>query len=442
MIKKASATLSQNSVYFFAMLVPILAVLSIKFMGGWGLIASILAVIGVILCMYVYDKPFIFLFISLFIFPLTRTLPESTKTLTTMMLYLSSVPCFLYLFEKYRKDIVSKIGIFMPFIAICGCIWLVLGLRGETTEAVKEFFRWYYALFTVLAVIDCSKNIMPAEKLMKYFSYIMNFMAVIAFGQFVTKQGSWVVEGIYRVRGTFFNFNEYAYVISIFIPIAAFMFFKDKAKLYWIFTMIINVFALLLTFSKTSIILTVVIMLVMSLFLPLRRQVQIWVLIGFSVIATALFLTFTGTIGILEERFVSSRSMEWRLEMWQNMNRLIEQGNLIIGNGANAARNYLQYIVGYGESFAPHNVYLETLYNYGLLGLISFILIFIAAFFKGVKKFKENRLAASVILALVCVTLVQNYVSNAFYDRAVSIIFWAMFSAALCFKNKDDVLEM
>ncbi|MCK7516050.1 MAG: hypothetical protein MZV70_76815 [Desulfobacterales bacterium] len=104
---------------------------------------------------------------------------------------------------------------------------------------------------------------------------------------------------------------------------------------------------------------------------------------------------------------------------------MIIQGNVLIGQGVNASKQFLEVLVPLGESFAPHNVYLEAAYNFGIIGLIAFLGIFLLILFKGISIFfdfslpnNQNRLIGATLIIIALITIIQNFVSNAFYDRA------------------------
>ena len=99
----------------------------------------------------------------------------------------------------------------------------------DIVELAKEFGRTYFAIFIILAVYHYVKsNKENLLKLTRYLSYMLNIVAFIGIIQYVTKFGGLFAEGFYRSRGTFFNFNEFAYVISIFICFALYFLLIPK----------------------------------------------------------------------------------------------------------------------------------------------------------------------------------------------------------------------
>lgn len=428
--------------YIFIAGLLLLAGLATAIFGVKGLLFSALAVMGLIVTPFLYDKPKIFLFFALFIYPFTRILPLDDKFIITGSLYIVSFPCTFWVLNKYFGDVSRKCH-YLWMMAVYLIIILFNCLRPETgiIDLAKEFGRTFFAIFSILAVYNYIESRPDSlQRLSKYLSYLFNAIAVIAIMQYVTKVGGLMNEGFYRIRGTFFNFNEYAYAITLFICFALYILLTtEKQRLYWIASIGLNLIALMGTFSKTSIINTALIFLIMSMFLPWKRKVQ---LLTSSVVMGSLLMAFlftTGTFGALVTRFSNSKSLGWRFQMWERLYNMILQGNIWIGQGVNASKNFLAVLMPRGESFAPHNVYLETTYNFGIIGLIPFVLIFIFILFKGLSVFfdKEitnhnSKIIGVSIIVITVITMIQNFVSNAFYDRAANVIFWVIITLFLC----------
>ncbi|OGI04071.1 MAG: hypothetical protein A2104_00130 [Candidatus Melainabacteria bacterium GWF2_32_7] len=311
----------------------------------------------------------------------------------------------------------------------------------SVVELAKTFGLIFFAIFSILAVHNyIERDQENIHKLTRYLSYLFNAIAVIAIGQYATGIGGMVNEGFYRVRGTFYNFNEYGYALSLFVCFALYVLLTSKKhKFYWICTIILNIIALAATFSKTSIINTALIFMIMGLFLPWKRKIQLFVASSVMSTLLAVFLIYTGTLNALILRFMDTASLEWRFAMWRNLYNLILQGNILLGQGINASKHFLDNIVPLGESNAPHNVYLETAYNFGLIGLIPFIMIFIFLLFQGISIFMDkgipenhNRIIGTSIIVITVITMIQNFVSNAYYDRAANVIFWVILTLLVC----------
>ncbi|MDD3149376.1 MAG: O-antigen ligase family protein [Candidatus Gastranaerophilales bacterium] len=407
---------------------------AITIFGVKGLLLSLVVAVGSVIVPYLYNKPEYFLFFSLFIYPFTRLLPLDNKFILTGCLYTLAMPCAIWLFFKTFSSISKNLKFLVPMMLYSGLVLLsMFNVNSSMIEVLKEFGRTFYAIFIILALCNyLQENKHKIFDFCKYISYMLNTIALIAVFQYITKTGGFVVEGVFRARGTFFNFNEYGYIISIFIAFALFMLLQAKEKkerIYWVGTIGLNLIALLATMSKTSLVNTALVFGIIAFALPWKRKIQF---IGISAILAPILLLYfrhTGMLNTIIQRFSDNTSLFWRFEIWGMLQNMISQGNFLLGEGANASREFLQLVVPLGESFAPHNIYLETIYNYGIISFIPFILVFLLVFLKGIQILKSdlpNKIAGISIIAVITVTLIQNFVSNAFYDRSVNVIFWGI----------------
>lgn len=416
-------------------------------MGTKGIYLALAGIIGLIICPFIYNKSNFFLLFALLVYPFTGFLTLENKFASTGIFYIIAFPSAIWLINKYFNKI-SRENKYLWAMAIYLTIVLLNLLRPEREiiEFVKDFGQIFYAIFTVLATYHFIKSDSENHaKLNKYLGYLMNTVAFISLGQFITKIGGITIEGYYRVRGIFTNPNEYAFILSVFICFAFFMYLNNdskKHKAYWLTAIGLNLIALILTFSKTSIINTVVGLSFLGMFLPAKRKFQM--LIGFVCTSSVLltFMSFSNILPSLTARFTDMRSFEFRQMIYRYLTGSIEQGEIFFGHGIDASRNLLEKLMHFGVTNAPHDVFLEKLYNFGLAGIIPFALIFILLIFKGIEIFRQNasssiknKIAGAAIISIGFIAIIQNCVSNAFYSRPGSFIFWAMVTTIIYFSE-------
>jgi|GEM_PF-2808792 len=462
--------------YFFIILLAILSLGAVLFIKSIGIVIACMMVLGVIAIPFYYNKPHIFLLFSVLLYPFTRYLPLEDKFVVTGSLYLLSIPCAVWVFCKYFRKVSNTSAYLWAMVMYMIVISLnILRPQTDFIEILKEFGRMYYAIFIILSIynyvekipdragmnqkiaqdvvktISSGSNAVIAysnknlKKLCKYISYMMNIIAFIAIGQYVTRTGGLNQDGIYRAVGTFTGFNDYAFVLSFFICFSLYFLLTaetTRARFYWTTTIALNIVALFGTVSKTALLNTALIFVIMSMFLSWKRKFQLFacaIVIGSSLLE---YLIITGTFNFLIVRFTDMTSFMWRLEIWRTLYNMILQGNIWLGQGPNASRNFLQLLVVPGESYAPHNVYLETIYNFGIIGLIPFILMFIFALFQGISIYldkgivnNENKIIGISVIIVTLIAIIQNFVSNAYYDRAGNILFWVILTLLVCWND-------
>jgi hypothetical protein len=104
----------------------------------------------------------------------------------------------------------------------------------------------------------------------------------------------------------------------------------------------------------------------------------------------------------------------------------------LLGNGLNASDALLTNLrVGNGANViatAPHNLFLGTLYDHGVIGLILLLSVFIVlalSLFTGIRKTTGNRRMLFVTaLAVLASILVQAFESNEIWNQSVGMYFW------------------
>jgi len=412
-----------------------------------GIIFACLILLGVIVVPLYYNKPHIFLLFSVLIYPFTRILPLGDKFIITGALYTLSMPCAIWVFFTYFKRISkSSVYLWAMLMYIVVILFNIFRPQTELIGLAKEFGRTFYAIFIILSVYNyVEQSPLNLKKLCNRISYVMNIIALVGIGQYITRIGGMNQDGIYRVIGTFTGFNDYAFVLSFFICFSLYFLLNagtTKARVYWTATLALNLIALTGTVSKTSMINTALIFVIMSMFLSWKRKLQL-LAIGLVIGSVLLdFLIVTGAYSSLITRFGDTTSLTWRMEIWRTLYNMILQGNVWLGEGVNASRNFLQLLVVPGESYAPHNVYLETAYNFGLLGLIPFVLMFVFALFQGAYIFldrgienNQNRIIGISVIIIAIIAMIQNYVSNAYYDRAGNLLYWVIMTLMICWYN-------
>lgn len=104
-----------------------------------------------------------------------------------------------------------------------------------------------------------------------------------------------------------------------------------------------------------------------------------------------------------------------RTTIWKSMLRAIvdQPENLLFGRGIRAMHRL--YIRGHWENMGAHNQVIQTIYNQGLIGLLSFLLLTGISFFRCVKRRKTVAIAIIGMMAL-SVSLSFNQTTRTFWN--------------------------
>ena len=148
------------------------------------------------------------------------------------------------------------------------------------------------------------------------------------------------------------------------------------------------------------------------IYIFIKRITSIWSLFAILIIGCGLIflILYTDVFSALIYRFsdetISSGSE--RTDIWRNSFNLFFNKDfftVFFGGGTNYALKLCGIAVGLGdEKFSPHNNYLQILYDYGIVGFVTFIVFFIRLIIIN----KKRVLAIALILSflITCFTLV------------------------------------
>ncbi|MFL5691995.1 MAG: lipid II flippase MurJ [Ktedonobacteraceae bacterium] len=246
-------------------------------------------------------------------------------------------------------------------------------------------------------------------------------------------------------------------IASIFAPVATslalFLSLVIPLGLYRTFTLqgfkrtgasimvLILVVALGLTFTRAAYIGLLLSIIILLLFLPSRRM-KIGLLINVLAVAAVMaLLAALGNVPLLGRFFAPDvATLNGRTFLWQAVLSHFDPTRLL-GQGFDASETlltFLQTSVIYGNS--PHSLFLGTLYDQGIIGVLLLTVMFIALItniIAGMRKAaadQDRRLMLAMALAVTVSAVVESIDSNNLWTQAISIYFWIIIALpfALC----------
>jgi hypothetical protein len=175
-------------------------------------------------------------------------------------------------------------------------------------------------------------------------------------------------DGVYRVAGAFGWSTTLGYLLALGMPFAFALAIGATGyrRILPAVCGIVMAVGLVLTFSRTSVVAAVVGCLLVALGVgrvPLRGLIGL----GFGTASVTAIAALTGIdltarflygTSVLEFATLNGRTVAW--------NALAEQGVTLFGHGLFAARDLLDQLLS--GAIAPHNLYLESLYDFGVVG--------------------------------------------------------------------------
>ncbi len=250
---------------------------------------------------------------------------------------------------------------------------------------------------------------------------------------------------VFRITSLFTQATTFALYLSLLIPLALYRcwFSQGIARALSVLVTLCLFTALVLTFTRAAYMGVFGEVLLMVLCVPGRR-VRLWTLAGLSAACgLTILLSLYGQLPLLARFFNGDlATLNGRIYLWQ---ALLSRFQLTqwLGNGLQAADSVLSYLrVGSNGrgviGSAPHNLYLGTLYDHGVIGLGLLAAIFLSlgrALLRGVRGGSgERRMLYALALAALSNLLLQSFVSRDIWIQQVGIPFWlvAALPFALC----------
>lgn len=362
---------------------------------GCALSLGLLFFITLMPILYGRYKLFLFLWILVvpFLDPFRVFLIGGTNPFTYLVTGLT-FPVALLLFYKEYFNILKELP-FLKYLLFVNIIILLSYFRPYSNlMEIFTVFRFHFLeMFIVFATYFYIKKY-SYKTLFNWISILAFINSIFTLFQKVTGIGLSFADGVARPGGIMGHANGNGFFVDIYLPLAFYMFLNAKTKYGKIFlggNIIFCLFTLIMTMSKSSIIAFVVSLLILFFYLPLKNKIR---LLGTIIAFTSIFLivNFLFNLNIIENiilRLNNQSSFLWRFKIWNALIGNISFSTIFFGNGVESVAHFLQRRFP-GEAFASHNLYLQFLYEYGILGLL-YLLNFAFIGFKFIKaSLKKN----------------------------------------------------
>lgn len=240
---------------------------------------------------------------------------------------------------------------------------------------------------------------------------------------------------VFRVTSLFTQATTFAFYLSLVIPLALYrcLFLHGARKCAGYCITFCLLLALLLTFTRTAFVGVALEVLVMACCVP-RRGGRLLVVGGSAlVLGSALFLGWRGQLPFLARFFNGDlETLNGRVYLWRALLSHF-QASQWRGNGLQSSDQLLAYlrVGGFGPGVigtAPHNLFLGTLYDHGILGLALLCAVFLTQglhLLNGVRRSQgERRMLFAAALAALVAMLLQSLGSRDLWIQSVGVSFW------------------
>ncbi len=339
----------------------------------------------------------------------------------------------------------------MPSLAffLIYIIWIFFGI-GISPIGLQQFLISWLLLLDYAAVGILVINVLTTRRhlmgLIDAILLISAFISLYGIYGYITKQNGVTdaATSLYRI-GSIFGAapTVLAFFLSMTIPLAIYRAFTLHGLKRAGIGALVLIFLLTLglTFTRAALISVPVSLIVMILFLPSRRM-KIGLLGGILALAGSIALILLVADIPIFDRFFNGdvTTLNGRTYLWQALLSHFDPTQLL-GNGLGAANILLTNLrVGFGGGVigaAPHDLFLGTLYDHGIIGLTLLVLALAALasdLIRGVRRTNgEQRALFAVAVAIFISILIQSIDSNEIWNQGIGIYFWIIMALPFAF---------
>ena len=353
-----------------------------------------------------------------------------------------TVPTLLLMFVMPIKASFKQMPI-LPFL-FAYLLWVFASI-GISAIGVGQFLTYWVVYLDYVAVGLLVINLLTTrKKLMGLIDAIMILSLFISFygiyGFFTKQNGLYDtnIASLYRIGSVFGAPPTLAFFLSMVIPLALYrtITLKGKKRTFGIFYTLVFFAALGLTFTRGALISVPLSVVVMMLFLP-SRKLKISMLSGIAVLAVAVVLLALFTNLPIFSRFLNGdiTTLNGRTYLWLALLNHFDPTQLL-GQGLNASDVLLTNLqVGVGRGVigtAPHNIFIGTLYDHGIIGLTLLALTLLAIPVTLLRRMRhatlEHRLILATALAAYVSIFIQSLEVTVVWNQQVGVYVWMILS--------------
>jgi O-antigen ligase len=357
------------------------------------------------------------------------------------------IPSLLLLGFLPWKQILRRLPGLLLLVLYLGWVLAGIGLSPLEPQAFLTFW------LTMLAAVAVSALTIVLVTTRQRLFLLIDTLLVIALAValygiygFLTHQNGEVDPDthLFRIMSLFTQATTFAFYLSLILPLAFYRvwFLEGKKQLISAGLVLGLLIALLLTFTRSAYVGVFVEVFVLVWCLPVRR-IRVWIIGSLGVFSgLACLPVWSGQLPFLARFFNGDvTTLNGRIYLWQ---ALLSHFQLTqwLGQGLQSSDALLaalhvgddgRGVIGH----APHNLYLGTLYDHGIIGLFLLLALFLSlgrSLLQGIHRSRdERRMLYAVGLATLIDVLLQSLLSRDIWIQAVGASFWIILALPCAF---------
>ena len=359
--------------------------------------------------------------------------------------------------------------LFAAWVALQG-LWVILlplgglGLNAAfLPDSIREWMRLFSWLMVYLIVLQLKDRVDP-EKIISTLLLALIAPLTVALMQtilppsllpsiFVFGGGDEpTLEKASRINGTLGHPNTFATFLLLFIGLTWWKLGHSRKRLPWLILLGLLAFFYVSTKALFSLLMLIVFVLVLT-----SPKLNIINLLG-GIVFVAIVVGLFASTEFGQERLASiantpllnpdidisraillsqgdNNSFNWRLSQWYMLMKAWQQYP-ILGYGLGLSKQVA------GNGFLPHNDYVRTLVEQGIVGMVSFIGFFVVQIVRLVKLIRETSLSAAqhdfcLVLLAILLAIPVGMITENIWTHTTLFFYWWTASAVANWKWKQ-----
>jgi O-antigen ligase len=319
----------------------------------------------------------------------------------------------------------KKIPLIIPWLLFIAFSAISIIYSVDQASSIKTLMRLISTFFIfIIAFIYFQENKGKKDLFIKalFISYLLP--CILGIYQVITQKGFHGAEGFFRINGTYFHPNSFAFNLFFIFFIFTGLYFNSKKHSKKTFLYLMILMALILFTLTRSAWIGLILFIAIILIIYERKRLIKYSILGISLIFIFLILNnYTAlkyfdwnTVSLVRRVTTSSNllsSWEWRIKTWTEMTEYVYQAP-VIGFGLDTYR-FLRnkQVSDVTESLYAHNDYLKIVIELGFLGLLLYLNLIYQTLKNILRKFiksKDKRYLITFIgiIIIYLISLVDN----------------------------------
>lgn len=366
-----------------------------------------------------------------------------------------TIPTIILMFYVSTR-LAFKRMVALPFLLLF-VLWHLTSVIYPTVTSGQFIITWTTLLAYVAVAVVTVLTITTRERMIHLIDAILIpalFIVLYGIWGYFTKHNG-VIDtstGFFRISSIFGNTPPTLDLyLSVMLPLAIYRAITAKGLVRFAYLMLIIIFivGIGLTFGRGPLVAIPVALVAMIILMP-RGKVRTGMFVGTLVVgAVGAFVAVVSNTPILT-RFLNSDlgSLNGRTYLWQAILNHFDPTQLL-GNGLKASDLLLTNLrVGFGGGViatAAHNIFLETLYDHGLIGVSLLIITLFVLGLSLLMKLRnasfDHRLVIATAFSIFLSIVIQSYESNDIWNQSVGIYFMIAMALpfALCWDRRPQL---